>query len=83
MSNGADNCGKPVKPHTPWRTDSTHVLAAVRDLNRVERVGESRHVIKAPFWTFSSFSLGGEDKQLGTGRQPQDKVAVFSFEIIS
>jgi transposase len=34
---------KLVKPRRPQRTDSTHVLAAVRDLNRVERVGETLH----------------------------------------
>ncbi len=30
-----------VKARTAQRTDSTHVLAAVRDLNRLERVGET------------------------------------------
>jgi transposase len=34
---------KLVKPRTRQRTDSTHVLAAVRDLNRLERVGETLH----------------------------------------
>jgi len=48
---------KLVKPRTAQRTDSTHVLAAVRDLNRVERVGETLHealnvlAIAAPEWT--------------------------------
>jgi hypothetical protein len=32
-----------VKSRTRQRTDSTHVLAAVRDLNRLERVGETLH----------------------------------------
>ena len=38
------------------RTDSTHVLAAVRDLNRLERVGETLHAtlnvlaVAAPGW---------------------------------
>jgi transposase len=30
-----------VKARTAQRTDSTHILAAVRDLNRLERVGET------------------------------------------
>src|SRR5215475_1339539 len=34
---------KLVKSRTRQRTDSTHVLAAVRDLNRLERVGETLH----------------------------------------
>lgn len=48
---------KLVKPRTVQRTDSTHVLAAVRDLNRVERVGETLHATlnvlatAAPEWT--------------------------------
>jgi transposase len=47
---------KLVKPRTRQRTDSTHVLAAVRDLNRVERVGETLHAtlnvlaVAAPEW---------------------------------
>jgi transposase len=47
---------KLVKPRTAQRTDSTHVLAAVRDLNRVERVGETLHAtlnvlaVAAPEW---------------------------------
>jgi transposase len=47
---------KLVKPRTAQRTDSTHVLAAVRDLNRVERVGETLHArlnvlaVAAPGW---------------------------------
>jgi transposase len=34
---------KLVKSRTRQRTDSTQVLAAVRDLNRLERVGETLH----------------------------------------
>jgi transposase len=47
---------KLVKARTAQRTDSTHVLAAVRDLNRVERVGETLHAtlnvlaVAAPEW---------------------------------
>jgi transposase len=32
---------KLLKPRGRQRTDSTHVLAAVRTLNRLERVGET------------------------------------------
>ena len=47
---------KLVKSRTRQRTDSTHVLAAVRDLNRLERVGETLHAtlnvlaVAAPEW---------------------------------
>jgi transposase len=47
---------KLVKARTRQRTDSTHVLAAVRDLNRLERVGQTLHAtlnvlaIAAPEW---------------------------------
>jgi transposase len=47
---------KLVKARTRQRTDSTHVLAAVRDLNRLERVGETLHAtlnvlaVAAPEW---------------------------------
>jgi transposase len=47
---------KLVKARTRQRTDSTHVLAAVRDLNRLERVGETLHAtlnvlaVAAPGW---------------------------------
>lgn len=47
---------KLVKERTVQRTDSTHVLAAVRDLNRVERVGETLRAalnvlaVAAPEW---------------------------------
>jgi transposase len=45
-----------LKPGTPQRTDATHVLAAIRALNRLEWVGESmRHALNtlavvAPQW---------------------------------
>jgi transposase len=45
-----------LKARSRQRTDSTHVLSAVRDLNRLERVGETlRHVLnecakRAPTW---------------------------------
>ncbi len=48
--------GKLLKAHSRQRTDSTHVLAAVRTLNRLERVGETlrqalNHLaIIAPDW---------------------------------
>jgi transposase len=47
---------KLVKSRAPQRTDSTHVLASVRNLNRVERVGETLHAalnvlaVAAPDW---------------------------------
>jgi transposase len=47
---------KLLKAHSRQRTDSTHVLAAVRTLNRLERVGETlRHALNsvavaAPDW---------------------------------
>lgn len=47
---------KMVKSRASQLTDSTHVLAAVRDLNRVERVGETLHAalnvlaVAAPDW---------------------------------
>ena len=47
---------KLVKPRTAQRTDATHVLVAVGNLNRVERVGETLHAtlnvlsVAAPEW---------------------------------
>jgi transposase len=40
---------KLVKPRTRQRTDSTHVLTAVRDLNRLERVGDTRSAARRIF----------------------------------
>jgi transposase len=45
-----------LRPHGRYRTDSTHVLAAVRTLNRVELVGETLRAalddlaVEAPDW---------------------------------
>ena len=59
---------KLVKSRTPQRTDSTHVLAAVRDLNRLERVGQTLHAtlnvlaVAAPEWVSANVPTAWVDR---------------------
>lgn len=73
---------KLVKPRTAQRTDSTHVLAAVRDLNRVERVGETLHAtlnvlaVAAPEWTVINIPIEWADrygKRVDEWRLPEEQ----------
>jgi transposase len=73
---------KLVKPRTAQRTDSTHVLAAVRDLNRVERVGETLHAtlnvlaVAAPEWMRVNIPIEWADrygKRVDEWRLPEEQ----------
>jgi transposase len=70
---------KLVKARTRQRTDSTHVLAAVRDLNRLERVGQTLHAtlnvlaVAAPEWVSVNVPTEWVDrygKRVDDTRQP-------------
>src|SRR5918995_6974403 len=56
-----------VKPRGRQRTDSTHVLAAVRGLNRLERVGETLRAalnelaVMGPAWLQDLAPAGGDE----------------------
>lgn len=71
-----------VKARGRQRTDSTHVLAAVRDLNRVECVGETmRYVLNqlaesAPTWLATVLTSAWKDRygiRFSDYRLPKDK----------
>jgi len=71
---------KLVKARPRQRTDSTHVLAAVRDLNRLERVGETLHAalnvlaVAAPEWVSANVPTEWVDrygKRMDDARLPE------------
>jgi len=59
---------KLVKARTRQRTDSTHVLAAIRDLNRLEGVGQTLHAtlnvlaVAAPEWVGANIPIEWVDR---------------------
>lgn len=79
-----------LKARGRQRTDSTHVLAAVRALNRVEIVGETmRHVLHTlarvvPDWLptvavsawVDRYARRAEDKRLPTGAAAREQLAI-------
>jgi transposase len=79
-----------VKARGKQRTDATHVLAAVRMLNRVELVGEAmRHALDtlatvAPGWTRAVSQTGwverygrrSEEDRLPTGKEAREALAL-------
>ena len=80
-----------LKAHGRQRTDSTHVLAAVRALNRLEMVGETlRHALNvlaevAPTWLreqvtldwFDRYSHRVEDYRLPKGKEAREQHALL------
>jgi transposase len=73
---------KLLRTHGPQRTDSTHVLLAVRALNRLETIGETlRHALNvlaetAPEWLGASVPEPWFDrysKRMEASRLPKDK----------
>jgi transposase len=80
-----------VKAGGKQRTDSTHVVAAVRDLNRLELAGESVRAclealaVAAPDWLAAAFDLAGwggrytrrvDSWRLPTSQTKRDELAV-------
>lgn len=72
-----------LKPRSKQRTDSTHVLAAIRELSRLENVGETlRHALNqlavvVPEWVRTQADLGWGmryGKRITEYHLPQDKV---------
>jgi len=72
---------KLVRPRTRQRTDLTHVLAAVRDLNRLERVGQTLHAalnvlaVAAPEWVSANVLTEWVDrygKRVDDSRLPEE-----------
>jgi transposase len=63
-----------IRPRGRQRTDSTHVLAAVRTLNRLERVGETMRAalnelaVMAPDWLQALAPRSGTDAMAGGSR---------------
>src|SRR6266446_7616627 len=69
-----------LKPRGKQRTDSTHVLAAIRTLNRLESVGETLRAAlnavatAAPEW-FDRYSTRIEESRLPKGQEAREQYA--------